>query len=255
MANTQFIITTDKVGRGEIYSIETPTENEVIVAAEADLGNKFTQFEVKGKSIQFGDLVSQDGSKISTSTQDGITMGYAVDKVIYTEPSILLQLISDVEVTAFFEEYFDAIYDRTQEDVDRVKYLNNQMQTKLATSAEIQEWTSNLKGALNKADLERIVNNTSYLATKLGITLPYDVSTIPDLPTREWYDLFIANIKAVRDYGMLYTTTPLLPEHPFNTYEKWNDIEKILFDAFTLLQSLSLYFCGDDLVGNDNILI
>ena len=33
----------------------------------------------------------------------------------------------------------------------------------------------------------------------------------------------------------IYQTTPAVPSHPLNTFQKWNDIERILYDVHDLV--------------------
>jgi len=172
---------------------------------------------------------------------------------VYTESPLTLRINWDITITTFFEEVIEFIYDRTQEDVDRVKYLNNQLQLNRATEAEIIEWNSNLKGALNKNDLTRIVAITTYLAEKLNVSIIEQ--SVPDIPTAPWYAIMLNNVRLVKDAWMTYAETPPLPNQPLNTYEKWNIIEKTLRDIYDILQTKDYYFAGIDLMCNNNFLI
>ena len=56
-----------------------------------------------------------------------------------------------------------SITNRTQNDVDRVIYLNQKVQTNTATADELTEWKNDLKGAFNLSDQERIINNLNII--------------------------------------------------------------------------------------------
>lgn len=146
------------------------------------------------------------------------------------------------------------ICDRTLENVNRVIELNSKILNNTATVEEVLEWKTNLKGALNKSDLERIVNNCDYLSDVLGITIT--TQTVPELPTLSWYQTLLTNIQTLISGYVVYPDTPTLPSSPLNTYQKWNDIEKILFDMNNILETSGMYFCsGEELLCEDNFII
>ena len=125
------------------------------------------------------------------------------------------------------------ITDRTQSDV---------------TNLNIDSSTAS-KGAYNYTDLNRVeakvkelndllvsYNYMSALTTKLNwaITDKFNVND----STR-----YLNNIKAIRNALATYTTTPQVPSTMANlTYQKANDIEKILVDIEHLLISMENWF-------------
>lgn len=95
--------------------------------------------------------------------------------------------------------------DRTQEDVDRVRYLASLWDPVrrrwMGTPAELAEWEAGPKGAYSAADLNRVTLATHYLLTKLaeaGYRVPeetvpaYMASVMVDPPGsgRAWGALF-----------------------------------------------------------------
>lgn len=130
------------------------------------------------------------------------------------------------------------ITDRTQEDVDLVKSLNKKWEDGSITNAEKTVWNSNLKGALNRSDLERNEYNLYCLSEllDLGLTTCYNPNTgtynIDEIPRTTYYTQLLNNVKVVYNSNRRYPTTPRPPEHPLSSYQKWNDIEQILHDVY-----------------------
>lgn len=154
-----------------------------------------------------------------------------------------------------FNPDFPCIFDRTQEDVDRVKYLRNAILTHTNTEAEWEEYQQDLKGALNYSDLERIETNLGTLAEMLDIEL-LDMTRDP-IPRIPYFKNLQKNVKIIRDSPYHTFTTPETPEMPLNTYQKINDIEKILYDAYWmyLKNEAVKYYAGTDIYAPDNIII
>ena len=73
-------------------------------------------------------------------------------------------------------ELDNLIFDRTQADVDRAKYLAGLWQngTFTGTTAELAEWATDLKGAYNATDLNRVIAAMDYL-NEYFLGLGYDV--------------------------------------------------------------------------------
>lgn len=151
--------------------------------------------------------------------------------------------------------FITPIYDRTLKDVLEVIELNNKMQTRTYTPEDMTRWQQDLKGALNISDLNRIINNIEYMASLVEADLIHQ--PVPNIPTSSWYRVLLLNLKSVEDAWMTYSTSPVVPEQPINTYTKLNDIEKILFDLKEIwdINQNAFYYAGDGLYGNDNFLI
>lgn len=223
-------ITTNINGLGNVsYSRDATDKNDVTITASTIGISTFVRMEV----------VSQ------TSTQ------------VYTMSTIRLYLTSDITVTAYFNMGYGAIYDRTQADVDRVRYLNRQLQLDQATQAEKNEWRSDLKGALNTSDLERVYQNITLLANELDVVLRPQILPPGAIANTDWYERLLENVNILREAWFVRSDTPATPTSPLNTYQKWNDIEKIIFDMMNLYvtSTLTYSYAGSELYGDDNNLI
>lgn len=165
------------------------------------------------------------------------------------------QNYADEHNDIFDKDYFFCITDRTQEDVDRVRYLTDALLAGTATEMEYLEFLNNMRGALNYSDLNRIEKNLNTLAALLGITLvSMERATIPRVP---YYNNLLLNVGKIRDTAYRLPNTPLVPNRPLNTYTKINDIEKILRDAYVMYRRNegNFSYCGDGMyAGNDMLL-
>ena len=63
----------------------------------------------------------------------------------------------------------------------------------------------------------------------------------PEIPMTSYYANLRANVQAIRDTGYVQWNTPAVPSSPLNTFQKWNNIEKILFDAHNTLDDNFYY--------------
>ena len=154
-------------------------------------------------------------------------------------------------------DHFHCIMDRTQEDVDRVKYLREVLLSKTNTPEELEEYKGSLKGALNYSDLERIEYNLQLLDSILDLNLvSMDRDVIPRVP---YFVNLLINVKKVWDTKYRRYTTPDVPEMPLSWYWQWNDIETILWDCFkvyTINNSTDAkVFCGESMYADANCLI
>lgn len=145
----------------------------------------------------------------------------------------------------------EPITDRSQEDVERVIYLHDVVIKGKATDEEIEEYTTDLKGALNKSDLERITNNIRLIDEVLQTNLT--ILDVPEIPTVSFFLNLLQNVQFIRDSYTTYTTTPQTPKQPINSYQKWNDIEKILQDVYKILNSNFFHYCGGGLYSGGEI--
>ena len=147
-----------------------------------------------------------------------------------------------------FSLWVDAVTDRSSRDVERVKELLEKGY-KYFTAEEREEWSGDMKGALNTSDLIRIQNNVQLLSDVLEIDLM--VFDVPDLPDVVFYNQMIENVEAIRNAYCIHVNTPKTPEAPLNTYTKWNDIEKILLDVYEILLNNFHYYCGNEIYAGD----
>lgn len=144
----------------------------------------------------------------------------------------------------------EPVTDRTAEDVEAVKTLLAKNWDEY-TDEEKETFLSGLKGALNTSDLERVQNNIKILLEVIEST--NSVDSIGEFMTAALQNNIKANLTAIRGYPLKYKTTPEVPETPYNTYQKWNDIEQILHDAYSVVQSFVVYYCGNDYYCGDSI--
>lgn len=149
------------------------------------------------------------------------------------------------------EASFKFIFDRTQEDVDRVRQLRDAIQSNTATALELLEYTQDLKGARNRSDFERILNATSYISTYYELALV--ISTLPELPTESYVNQMVDNIETIRNTCAIHNDTPLVPSLPINTYQKMNSLEKILYDVIQIIKSQFVYYCDAGLIMDGEI--
>lgn len=129
------------------------------------------------------------------------------------------------------------IFDRSIMDVTRAKELRKKaLETGYAsfTAEEKAEWDKGLKGALNYTDLNRIEENCRELSRLLGIELTTKTDwDLQDIPTVQEFNRIRYNIELLKTSAYTPYDIPDTPEEPFNTYQKINDIEKILYDIYT----------------------
>jgi len=166
------------------------------------------------------------------------------------------------------------IFDRTQKDVDRVKYLNSRYLQGTITDAEREEWNRNvvrkyglayelgligteqgLIGALNLADMQRIEWNTQVIADWLGVVVDIKDWGYNDIPRVGDYKRIRENTQKLKNSWFKLTQAPKVPAQPLNTYQKWNELEKILHDVYTAYKAFlrSRYYCGTELYAGEGV--
>ena len=93
----------------------------------------------------------------------------------------------------------DLITNRTQADVDRVAALAARVSTGTATAAEKTEWATDLKGAYNASDLNRVGAAVAYVAGRLNgygyavAVSPKQDWTVSDIPTAGDMETYISD--------------------------------------------------------------
>lgn len=142
--------------------------------------------------------------------------------------------------------WIEPIYDRSQSDVERISQLNKKGYYSL-TDEEKQEWLQNSKGCLNKSDLNRIENNIKVIYDMLGEDKA--IATYPEIPNVSYYTALRGRVADVRTkaFAALYCDKTV-PEQPLNHFEKWNDIERILFEIHRVLEenAKAFLYCMED---------
>lgn len=152
---------------------------------------------------------------------------YIVELQFYDANGEVLAEYSDTLTQA--ENSF--IFDRTQEDIDYIKNL---------TPTQRASITSDLKGALNTSDFERLLANIKTVAflDNASITNP----ELPNIPDADFFTDVHTNLGTITFYSYKVRTTPNLPNTPWNSFTHWNDIEQILHDNYDIRTTRFKYF-------------
>ena len=105
----------------------------------------------------------------------------------------------------------------------------------------------NRKSYINARDLNRIEGNMSHLAGLLHC----------DIEVKTWQKgefIFLSDIKrieknlqAISNAYMSTAKMPQVPSIPFVVYSQWNDIEKIIYEIYSLFcaNKKAVSFCGE----------
>lgn len=148
----------------------------------------------------------------------------------------------------------DLITNRTQADVDRVATLTARVSAGTATAAELAEWQSDLKGAYNASDLNRVGSAVAYVAGRLNgygyaVTVNPKLDwTVSDIPTAGQMAAYLADVAALRGAIAVMASTPPTPDSASGlTWREANNIEKILTDVDELLTRMAAawFYSGD----------
>lgn len=138
--------------------------------------------------------------------------------------------------------YIQPVFDRKQSDVDELTtIIANGYQS--LSDGEKEDWLSTKKGAINAQDLNRIEGNMEVLAQSLniaGMTFKTNWDYISFFLSED-QDRIILNMN-----NILTFFSPIIdpdtgeaiymPSAPLNTYQKLNDLEKIIYIAYERLQ-------------------
>ena len=148
----------------------------------------------------------------------------------------------------------DLITDRTTADVARVRTLTAKLAQGTATAAERAEWLTDLKGAYNASDLNRVGAAVTRITERLASAGIYIATvgksdwTEEDYNNAEALDYYLKDISLVRGAIAVTSDTPPVPDDLQGLY--WweaNDIEKILEDVDYLITNMmqAWYYSGD----------
>ena len=107
------------------------------------------------------------------------------------------------------------------------------------------------EGVLNAEDINRIENNTGDIADKIAVPVTVKSWPVGGLPRVSDYKRIRDNVERIRQGYGIRSDTPVTPEQPLNTYQKWNDIERILFDVNDLYDRTenARAYCGEIFAG------
>ena len=140
------------------------------------------------------------------------------------------------------------IIDRTQENVNRIKYLANKIKSGDATSEEIQEYMYTSKGAYNALDLNRVGQACSYLYGLIqdyGYILPDYVPLktdweMLDIPTQQEMSDYLKTVRSLKGLWGAITAIPARMDRI--SYEDANNIERLLIEVNEQLEKVSSVF-------------
>lgn len=144
------------------------------------------------------------------------------------------------------------VYDRTQSDVDRRSFLSAKGLSRM-TAAERAEYLSGLKGGYNASDMNRVGEALLYLQEELR-GYGYSVTVTPktdweigEIPTPQQKEEYLGYVASIRDVLEVFQTTPETPPTMEKlTFQRANDIEKILVDVETVIKQVAAGFWRSD---------
>ncbi len=153
------------------------------------------------------------------------------------------------------------VIDRTAADVATVRTLSRKITDYGWDSLSPEEqavWLSDMKGAYNQTDLNRVGNNMAYLADLLN-SYGYAVAISPktdwavdDIPTQSQMAKLLTDLQALENAYYTLTSTPAAPESMASLF--WydaNNMEQILADIKSLLEGMiaNFRYCNDVITG------
>lgn len=160
------------------------------------------------------------------------------------------------------EQLFSLIFDRTQDDTMRARYLAQRvadMGIEALPNEERVEWFAEPKGFYNATDLNRVEKACALISEELrGQGYPIEVETkrdwrVQDFPTAGALERIRVNVKKLRDGFFTRPDTPNVPASlKYMDIEKANTIEEILYDLhllYTALMEMTPQVAGFELGG------
>lgn len=146
------------------------------------------------------------------------------------------------------------ITDRTDADVTRVETLND-AGFKDWTAAEVAEYLSDLKGAYNASDLNRVESAVQYVLDRFRANGYDDLYPVikTDWVITEFMNVseterYLQNIRDLRSQFVQPDGTPEVPDDMDNfTFEEANDIERILviIDEYITKIEQAFFYSGE----------
>lgn len=131
-------------------------------------------------------------------------------------------------------EGLDFVYDRTKDDIEK----------------------RTQKAFINASDLNRIEKNAEMIGQRISVSISVKTDwETGGIPKHSDYRRIEENTGMIRAGYMVHDDTPAVPERPYNTFQKWNDIEKILYDVFFIYVKNfgNVIYCGDGFSCGDEI--
>ena len=142
------------------------------------------------------------------------------------------------------------IYDRTEADVNRVKELASAGWDGMSKEDK-KAWLTGLKGAFNRSDMERLESNCAQIAELLRLKIDTYAEEFPIYPDQDYFLHLLGNVAALRKSGYRYIETPEVPKMPVDTWQKMNDLEKILCDVYTVYSNHFKYYAGNEIYAGE----
>lgn len=151
------------------------------------------------------------------------------------------------------------VRDRTQADIDRYLYLN-ELGFDNMTDEEKAEWLSDLKGAYNYTDLNRVESAVQYIHDRFleyGYHTDVDTFNMWDIsmyPTETECMRYLQNVRNLRGIVGVYESTPDTPlDMEGFTYQEANAIEQILYDIDMLITNMvSVFRYSNEFYGGES---
>ena len=152
--------------------------------------------------------------------------------------------VSTLTTTLYYG--LNLITDRTQGDVSRYLYLKSKAFSDM-TAAEQLEWLSDLKGAYNFTDMNRVDGAVDYIVERLrevgcytdGIKT-YRLWSMEHLPKKKDLEQYLENIRIIRNQFTVAASIPPVPsDMQMFTYKEANDIEQILLEVDWLIAKMA----------------
>lgn len=146
------------------------------------------------------------------------------------------------------------IIDRTSADVSRRAYLKERVKNGAATAEEAAEWLTDLKGAYNASDLNRVGAACAYIYRLCAeVDMPVrgyaalrTDRTGSDIPTPAEMQTYLATVAALK--AAVSATQELPASMSGSTFEDWNNIEKLLVEVDRLLRNVVQSFVYSGMV-------
>lgn len=169
---------------------------------------------------------------------------------VQTARKYMLRMFASDGIYSYPYVWQQPVVDRSETDVICAKELLAKSWAEMTTEQR-EEYLSGLKGCMNQIDFQRIENNIQILADVLGVELNSYVDKVPEFITEEYFQQMKENVSVIREEYCVHSDTPRVPELPFNAWQKFNDIEKILADVYEVVNAQFHYYAGGEIYAGE----